>query len=159
MKLLEKTSFYLRLQIIHLLDGSFFLHQTSYVKKLFKQFGMDKANLLSTPMMGQSRTSDDPYHLCEEEDDKFYGKTDYFAAVGAFLYLSTFTCPDISFTTSVLAQHSQKPTMRYRNGVKHVLCYLRGIEDLGLHYMKDGTPKVVGYVDAGFKSDETSSKS
>ena len=37
--------------------------------------------------------------------------------------------------------------------------YLRGIEDLGLHYTKDGASEIIGYADAGFKSDENSRRS
>jgi hypothetical protein len=159
MKMLGKTSFCLGLQVTHLPDGSIFLHQTGYTQKLLKRFGMDKANPLSAPMMGQSRTSDDPYRPCEEEEEEFYDRTRYLAAVGALLYLSTFTRPDISFTISVLARHSQKPAMRHWNGVRHVLRYLRGTEDLGIHDTISGTPEIVGYADAGFKSDDISGKS
>ena len=48
------------------------------------------------------------------------------------MYLSTYTRPDISFATSVLARHSQRPGARHWNGVRHLLRYLRGTEDLGL---------------------------
>jgi hypothetical protein len=65
MKLLGKTSFCLGLQVTHLPDGSIFLHQTGYTQKLLKRFGMDKANPLSAPMMGRSKTSDDPYRPCD----------------------------------------------------------------------------------------------
>jgi hypothetical protein len=158
MKLLDKTSFCLGLQVTHLPDGSIFLYQTGYTHKFLKRFGMDKANPLSTSMMGRSRTSDNPYRPCEEEEE-FYDRTHYLAVVGALLYLSTFTRSDISFTISVLARHSQKPAMRYWNGVRHVLRYLRGTEDLGIHYITGGTPEIVGYADAGFKSDDISGKS
>jgi hypothetical protein len=160
MKLLSKTSFCLGLQVTHLLDGSIFLHQTGYTQKLQNRFGMDKANPLSAPMMRQSRTSDEPYRPCEEEEEEeFYDRTRYLAVVGAVLYLSTLTRPDISFTISVLARHSQKPAMRHWNGVRHVLRYLRGTEDLGIHDTIGGTLEIVGYADAGFKSDDISGKS
>jgi hypothetical protein len=110
-------------------------------------------------MMGRSKTSDDPYHPCEEEEEEFYDRTLYLATVGALLYLSTFTPLDISFSISTLAQHSQKPAMRHWNGVRHVFRYLRGTEDLGIHYRTGRTSEIVGYADAGFKSDEISGKS
>jgi hypothetical protein len=49
--------------------------------------------------------------------------------------------------------------MRHWNGVKHLFRYLRGTEDLGLHYVKNGASNLVGYADAGFKSDENTGKS
>ena len=38
--------------------------------------------------------------------------------------------------------------------MKHLLCYLRGTEDLELLYSQGGTAKFTGYADAGFKSDK-----
>ena len=113
MKLLGRTSYCLGLQVANLTDGSILLHQTTYTKKILKRFDMDQATLLSAPMIGRSRTQDDPYHPCEEEEEEFYDKTRYLAAVGAFFYLATFTRPDISFAISVLARHNQRPSIRH----------------------------------------------
>ena len=60
---------------------------------------MDHPSPLSAPMMGRSRTFDDPYRPCEEEEEEFYDRNMYLAVVGALLYLSTYTRPDISFAT------------------------------------------------------------
>jgi hypothetical protein len=43
--------------------------------------------------------------------------------------------------------------------VKHLFRYLRGTEDLGLLYTAGGTKEIIGYADAGFRSDEVSGKS
>ena len=106
MKLLDKTSYCLGLQVAHLPDGSLFLHETAYIQKVLKRFGMDKANPLSAPMISRSRIRDDSYHPSEEEEKEFSHRTRYLAAVGALLYLSNFIWPDISFIVSVLAQHN-----------------------------------------------------
>ena len=115
MKLLGRTSFCLGLQLTHIRGGGIFLHQTTYTQKLLKRFGMDKAKFpLSAPMIGRSKTSDDPYApYKEEEEEEFHNRTQYLAAMGALLYLSTYTRPDISFAVSVLARHSQKLGVRY----------------------------------------------
>ena len=109
MKLLGRTSFCLGLQLTHIREGGIFLHQTTYTQKLLKRFSMDKANMLSAPMIGCSKTSNDPYAPYKEEEEEFHNRTQYLAAVGALLYLSTYTRPAISFAVSVLARHSQKP--------------------------------------------------
>ena len=72
MKLLGKTSFCLGLQVAHLPDGSLFLHKIAYTQKVLKRFGMDKASPLSAPMIGHSRTLNDSYHPCEEEEEEFH---------------------------------------------------------------------------------------
>ena len=158
MKDLGKTSFCLGLQIIHVPDGGILLHQASYTRVLLKRFGLAHANPLSAPMMGRSSTSDDPYMSLEEKEE-FPNKTRYLAAIGALLYLSTYTRPDISFATSVLARHNQRPRLRHWNGVRHLLRYLRGTKDLGLYYSWRRVQEITSYVDTNFKSDKESRKS
>ena len=93
------------------------------------------------------------------EEEEYYDKTRYLAAVGALLYLSTFTRSDISFAMSVLARHSKRPSIHHWNRVKYLLCYLQGTEDLGLFYTQGGTTEITRYADASFKSDKVSGKS
>ena len=158
MKVLGRTSYCLGLQIKHYADGSLLLHQQTYVKKLLRTFNMDNANALSAPMIGKSRTEDDPYRPADDDEEEI-DKPQYLAAVGALLYLATNTRPDISFAVSVLARHSQKPTSRHWQGLKHLLRYLRGTEDLGLHFRKDTPSDIIGYADSSFKTDPVSGKS
>ena len=157
-KFLGKTSLCLALQISHLPDGAVLLHQTAYTRRILKHFGMHHANSLAAPMIGQSHTFQDPYTPANEEEEEV-DKPGYLAAMGALLYLVTFMRPDISFAVSTLGRHSQKPTVRHWAGVKHLFRYLRGTKDLGLLYSRDGVSKVVGYADAGYKSDPKSGKS
>lgn len=158
MKLLGRTTFCLGLQVCHLPDGSILLHQDTYTKKFLKAFNMSNAKSLSAPMIGRSSTGDDPYRPCEEEENE-KDQQKYLAVVGALLYLATHTRPDISFPVSVLARHGRKPTDRHWRGVKHLLRYLKGTEDLGLHYTKEASPNITGYADSGYITDDISGKS
>ena len=158
MKFLGKTSLCLGLQISHLGNGAMLLHQMSYRRKVLKRFGMHNANSLAAPMIGRSRTLQDPYTPANEEEEEV-DKAGYLIALGALLYLTTFTRPNISFVVSTLGRHFQKPTVRHWAGVKHLLRYLRGTEDLGLLYSWDGAAKFVGYADVGYKSDPKTGKS
>ena len=56
MKLLGYTSLCLGLQIFHLRDGSMFLHQTAYTRRILTHFQMQDANSLAAPMMEKSCT-------------------------------------------------------------------------------------------------------
>ena len=158
MKILGKTSFCLGLQIHHLADGSMLLHQQAYIQKLLKNFNMDQSHPLTALMIGRSKTKDDPYHPREEEEE-VVDKQRYLTAVGAFTYLTTHTRPDIGFATSILARHSQNPTARHWNGVKHLMRYLCGTEDLGLHYRKVEDRELTGFADSGFNINEVAGKS
>ena len=94
---------------------------------------VDHTSPRSTPMMGQSRTLDDPYCPCEEEKEKkFYNKNMYLANVEALLYLFTYTHLDISFVTSVLARHNHRPKARHWNEIKHIFRYLKCTKNLKL---------------------------
>lgn len=70
MNLLGRTSFCLGLQVHYRPDGSILLYQESYVKKLLKNFNMSEANSISAPMIGRSKSGDDPYRPCEEEEEE-----------------------------------------------------------------------------------------
>ena len=119
---------------------------------------MDQAHALVAPMIGRSRSDDDPYQPCSEEEEIMDGSK-YLTAVGAFTNLTTHTRPGIAFATNILARHSQKSTTRHWNGVKHLLRYLRGTEDLRLYYKNDTKGEITGYADSGFKTDEVIGKS
>ena len=103
-KCLGPTTFCLGLQVHHMPDG-LFLHQHSYVHKALKTFQMEEANSLATPMIGRSKTNEDPYQSREKEEEVI-DKQKYLTAVGSFTYLTTHTRPDIAFATSILARHS-----------------------------------------------------
>ena len=89
------------------------------MRKVLQTFEMGEANSISAPMIGRSKTGDDPYRPCEEEEEEV-DKPRYLAAVGALIYLATHTRPDITFATSVLASHSRKPTHRHWAAIKHL---------------------------------------
>lgn len=158
MKILGRTTFCLGLQINHFHDGSILIHQEAYVKRLLRAFKMDQANPLSAPMVGRRKINEVPYRPAFKEEEEI-DKPKYLAAVGALLYLATHTRPDISFAVSVLARYNQRPAAQHWQAVKHLMRYLRGIEDLGLHFRKDTGADIVGYTDFGFKTDKTSGKS
>jgi hypothetical protein len=120
---------------------------------------MDQSHSLAAPMIDRSKTREDPYHPREEEEEVVVDKQKYLTTIGAFTYLTTYTRPDIGFTTSIFARHSQNPTARHWNGVKYLMRYLRGTEDLGLYYRKCQNQEITGYPDSGFKTDEVAGKS
>ena len=70
------------------------------------------------------------------------------------MYLAQCTRSDIAFAVNLLARFSSEPTRRHWNGIKYIFRYLQGIIDLELFYSNETTsPGLVGYIDAGYKSD------
>jgi hypothetical protein len=110
---------------------------------------------LAAPMIGRSKTRDDPYHHTEEE---VVDKQHYITAIGAFIYSTTYIRPDLGFTTSILARHSQNSKARHWNIVKHLMQYLRGTEDLGLQYRKAENRETTSFANSNFKTDGVAEK-
>ncbi|GJR36884.1 retrovirus-related pol polyprotein from transposon TNT 1-94 [Tanacetum coccineum] len=159
MKDLGKTKYCLGLQIQHMHNG-IIIHQSNYTEKLLKRFNMDKAKPLSTPIVGRSLNVDnDPFRLCEDDEEVLGPEVPYLSASGALMYLTNCTRPDISFAVNLLARFSSSPTKRHWNGIKHILRYLRGTVDLGLFYPNDSKKGLVGYADAGYLSDPHKARS
>jgi hypothetical protein len=72
--------------------------------------------------------------------------------VGALLYLSINTRPDISYAVGVLARFSKYPTVRACRAVLRVLIYLRGTAERGIRYSGDDM-RVYAYSDADWAGD------
>ena len=79
--------------------------------------------------------------------------------LGALIYLANCTRPDIAFSVNLLARYSSAPTQRHWNGIKHILCYLRGTTDMSLFYSRESKQQLLGYADAGCLSDPLKGRS
>lgn len=101
-------------------SGSIQLGQRQYVATLLERFRMGEANMVSVPMGagGHLQTEGEPL---PEDLWRFYQEL-----VGALLYLSTCTRPDISFAGGCLSRHVANPTGVHLIAAKKVLRYLKG---------------------------------
>ena len=85
MKVLGKTKYCLGLQIEHKSNG-ILIHQSTYVEKVLKQFNMDKAHPLSSPMIVRSLDpKKDPFRPKEENEALLGPEVPYLSAIGALL--------------------------------------------------------------------------
>ncbi|CAM6123709.1 unnamed protein product [Calypogeia fissa] len=159
MRDMGKTTFCLGLQFEHLHDGVL-LHQSTYTKRILKQFNMLNVKTVRSPMDLRSLDKDkDIFRKREEQEPLLGSEKPYLSAIRALLFLSNQTRPDITFAVSLLARHSSQPTIRHWNGLKRIFCYLSGTADLGLYYPKHTDWTLVGYADAGYLSDPADAKS
>ena len=90
-------------------------------------------------MVVQSLETDkDPFRP-KEGDEKILGpEVPYLGAIGALMYLANCTQPDIAFAVNLLARYSAAPAKRHWVGVKTILKYLKGNQELGLWFPKKG---------------------
>ena len=136
MKDFGKTRYCLGLQIKHY-SNCILVHQSTYIKKVLKQFYMDKSHSVNSPMVVRSlEVNKDPFRPKEENEELFSPEVPYLNTIGALMYLANYTRPDITFSVNLLARYSSAPTKRHWNGIKHILRYLRGTSDMGLYYSK-----------------------
>ena len=156
---LGKTELCLGLKIEHL-DNGIFVHQLAYISKVLKRFYMDNVHPLSTPMVVRSLdVNKDPFRPMMDDEELLGPEVPYLSAIGALMYIASYTRPDISFFVNLLARYSYCPIRRHCNGVKHILRYLRGTMDMGLYYPNVPKAELIGYADAGYMSDHHNARS
>lgn len=159
MKDLGKTSYCLGLQFEHLPNG-ILLHQSTYTHKLLKQFYMDKAHPVTSPMDVRALDNKKDIFRKRLPNEPLLGShMPYLSAIGALMFLANQTRPDISFAVNLLARHSTQPTLRHWNGIKRIFRYLKGTPDMGLYFPKDAHQTLVGFADAGYLADSDDAKS
>jgi hypothetical protein len=130
--------------------GSITLSQKRYTQSLLKKYATLGGHTVSSPATAHSKD--------EASSSKMAESKDYAEIVGALLYLSTWTRPDISFAVGKLTRHMQNPRLIDYVDVKRVLDYLKGTADQGITYRKGGG-ELLGFTDSDYGTDCTNGKS
>jgi Reverse transcriptase (RNA-dependent DNA polymerase) len=128
-----------------------FISQGAYARDILQKFGMSDCNSVATPMELGAKLS------------KFNGGeavdlNNYRSLIGSLRYL-TCTRPDISFAVGVASRFKEDPKHSHLKVVKRILRYIKGTEDLGLHYTKTNKFELTGYVDSDWYGDIDDRKS
>ncbi len=126
-KNLGPLTFFLGIQVTRA-NGCLHLSQATYVERILTRFGMENCAPISTPMAPK-------LHLIKsaaEEDPELRVK--YQSLIGAVLYLSRMTRPDISYPIAALSRHCSNSSQQHWVAAKCLLRYLRGSSKLGITY-------------------------
>ena len=107
------------------------MNQIGYTKEIIKRFGMEDSRPVSTPMI---RNGTKVPKTSGESNPSRFGK--FKEVIGALLYLSTRTRPDIAAAVGYLARDSSSPNEASWMGFKRILRYLRGSTDFGIFFAK-----------------------
>nr|GEV46325.1 reverse transcriptase domain-containing protein [Tanacetum cinerariifolium] len=75
--------------------------------------------------------------------------TKYRSMIGALMYL-TLRRPDIVHATCLCAQYQAKPIEKHLKEIKRIFCYLLGIINMGLWYMKDSGFELTRFSDVDY---------
>ena len=152
---LGELSKVLNMGILRTADGGLFLSQESYVRDLldrFKEHVPAAANPVELPADpkirlyagGASKVKPFPVETTGERNDaegaaECPGNIPYKELLGALLWLSQGTRPDITYAVSQCAKFAQKPRMAHWWALKRILRYLKGTADYGIHYQRQGS--------------------
>jgi hypothetical protein len=134
---LEPTSFLLGAQINRERSThTLYLSQHQYTLDLLDRFGFADCSPVSTPLdpgspLDMSQCPQTP------EDNEFMRNTPYVSAVGALMYLTITTCPDIAQAVGVLCRFMSTAGPAHWKAAKHLFCYLRSSVDYRLTYAPD----------------------
>ena len=151
---LGELSKVLNMGILRTADGELFISQESYVRDLlerFKEHVPAAANSVELPadpkirlhaggsMKVKPYPSETTGERSEAEGAKDCpGNIPYKELLGALLWLSQGTRPDITYAVSQCAKFAQKPKMAHWWALKRILRYLKGTMDFGIYYQRPG---------------------
>jgi Reverse transcriptase (RNA-dependent DNA polymerase) len=128
-----------------------FLSQKEFVRKVIRRFGMEKANVVSTPLAvyfkllaALSPTSDG--------ERRYMDKISYSSVVGSLMYLMVCTRPDIAQAVSVVSKYLSCAGNEHWEAVKWIFRYLKDTIDARLVF-ENGDGALTGYVDSNFRGD------
>jgi hypothetical protein len=131
--------------------GTTFLEQSKYVRDLLTKYNMINSSPVDTPVApGTYFTGAD---CCDRADPAMKEAIkDYQSLIGALLWLSISTRPDIAFATNQLARFLVNPGPSHFVAAKRVLRYLAGTSTFGIRYHRctENANTLVAYVDADF---------
>nr|GEV72405.1 hypothetical protein [Tanacetum cinerariifolium] len=103
-------------------------------------YALDKALYVPTLMVEQAKLKLD---LVGKPVDH----TDYQSMIGSLMYVTS-SRPDIMFATCMCARYQANPNEDHVLAIKRIFCYLKGIINLGLWYLKDSGLDLTAYLDA-----------
>ena len=147
-------------------DGQSYLNvsQEKYCHKILKRFGMDQCKSKDTPCQILYQESEDGHKKKkikylwpnprppEEVDQELLSR--YRAGIGALIYLSVMTRPDISYAVNSAAQFMSNPNKEHEDALWHIFRYLKTRETYSLKYFHTGKGMTMeAFVDANFMGD------
>ncbi|KAF4132787.1 hypothetical protein GN958_ATG18085 [Phytophthora infestans] len=148
----EDVNFFLGLELTWSPSGdAVCVGQRKYSHTILERFGMEKTRSAATPMEERYR---DKLFL-DEDICEFKPRP----AIGALLYLSVISRPDLATAIRLLAQETERPTRAVEDGINRVFRYLNGTRDFGLEFKQRDESGLVVYCDAAFSVERESHSS
>jgi len=129
-------------------NNIYYISQKNYINNILERFNINNIKKSKTPCTGDN---------VKTENKKEFNKTIYKSAIGALIFLSKCTRPDITFAVHKAARNCEEPTISDWKKVINILKYLNGTKEYKLKY--DGKGEIIAYSDADFAGDIKDRKS
>lgn len=142
---------FLGIEIDQLDDGSIFIHQNGYAKRVLERFNMKDCNAVAIPGDPNQKMS----KFADEPDAEF----PYRQAIGSLMYLATCTRPDICHAIGVASRFMEHPKEVHVNAVKRILKYVKGTPDYGILYESENSIQLNGFSDSDYAGNIDTRKS
>lgn len=140
------ANLFLGMRIERASDGSIFLHQEIYVKRVLERFRMEESNAVIIPADPHQELSP----LVKAGDQSDSTTAPYREAVGSLMYLSVATRPDITFSVHRASRYLENPSTMHWKAVKRIIKYLKDTIGYGLHFECGKKKKLLAYSDADY---------
>ncbi|UYV75773.1 hypothetical protein LAZ67_13001293, partial [Cordylochernes scorpioides] len=146
----EPLNYFLGIEIERQPDGSIFINQKAYIKRILEKFNMSQANKVGTPT--DNSTVPGEAEILEN--------VPFREAIGSLMHLSCLTKPDITFALNKVSQKLAAPTKYDWEAVKRIFKYLVGTTEYGIMYQKGHKVGVLeSFSDADFAGDPETRRS
>ncbi|GAA5994576.1 hypothetical protein JCM11641_007214 [Rhodosporidiobolus odoratus] len=122
-----ETGLFLGMRVKRMEDGSVELDQGHYTRSVLDRFFPDGLSPIATPL------ESDYSSISPASEDERCSRP-YRKLLGALVYLSACTRPDLAFSLSFASPFAACPAERHWNLLTRICRYLSGTSDLGLRY-------------------------
>lgn len=127
------------------------MNQTKYIESLARKYQIESGRLYSTPM---------ETNLKIEKADECNSRIKYRNLIGALLYISSNTRPDISFSVNYLSRYQNNNNESHWKYALRILKYLYLTKDLKLIFERNMNIEILDcHVDADWAGDNVDRKS
>lgn len=128
------------------------ISQPESIEAMLNKFKMGDCKSFATPAEPGLKLSLDMSPKTDKERDEMR-LIPYKEAVGALLYISTTTRPDISYAVGQVAKFNHNPGLTHWRAVKRIFRYLAGTRKHGIFFSPKEDQGVVGFTDADHAGD------
>ncbi|CAH1109761.1 unnamed protein product [Psylliodes chrysocephalus] len=144
----SEAGYYVGLNIVRNKDGSIFIHQSNYIRKIIKRFNLETANPVAIP-------ADPNANLTICDDDSFpLEEVPYREAVGSLMFTAVVSRPDIMYAVGVVSRYVTNYSTIHWNAVKRIIRYLKSTIYYGIKYeCNSNLPILFGYSDSDYAGD------